>query len=215
MATLLLGCLLPVVQVTVPIMAATLAYYIICYLSSPLKDIPGPFLARFTNLWRLYDYYHSVPLDTQKMLHAQYGTAVRLGPNMVSLNDPSLIPIIYNARGTFHKVCFLIMHYPVVLTLQQSDFYSASDALVHGHRVEHIFSTRNNQFHLEQLTPIQKLYSNQGVLAYEGLIDRVILLLCEQLETRFVNGANSGNTCDIADWISYCESYHPAVSNSV
>lgn len=63
--------------------------------------------------------------------------------------------------------------------------------------------------------PIQKLYSNQGVLAYEDLIDRTILLLCEQLETRFVNGNNASKTCDIADWISYCGLYPSAVSNSI
>ena len=71
--------------------------------------------------------------------------------------------------------------------------------------MEHIFSTRSNQFHLAQLTPIQKFYSIQGVLAYENLVDRAMLLLCEQLENRFVNGANAAKTFDIADWISYCE----------
>lgn len=71
--------------------------------------------------------------------------------------------------------------------------------------MEHIFSTRSNQFHLAQLTPIQKFYSIQGVLAYENLVDRAMLLLCEQLENRFVNGANAAKAFDIADWISYCE----------
>lgn len=102
---LALGSFLPVAQVTGPIMAAILAYYLICYLTSPLKDIPGPFLAKFTNLWRVYDYYHLVSPETQKMLHAKHGIAVRLGPNLVSLNEPSLISIVYNTRGTFRKVC--------------------------------------------------------------------------------------------------------------
>lgn len=91
----------------------------------------------------------------------------------------------------------------------QGNFYSASDALVHGRKMEHIFSTRDNQFHLEQLTPIQKFYSIQGVLAYEDLIDRAMLLFCEQLEGRFINGNNAGKTCNLADWTSYCESQHP------
>lgn len=103
----------------------------------------------------------------------------------------------------------------IITPCQQSNFYSASDALVHGNRMQHIFSTRSNQFHREQLMPIQKFYSNQGVLAYEDLIDRAILLLCEQLETRFVNGTNAGKTCDIADWISYCEFNLYAVSNPI
>ena len=71
--------------------------------------------------------------------------------------------------------------------------------------MEHIFSTRSNQFHLEQLTPIQKFYSIQGVLHYEKLIDKAMILLCEQLEARFIDGANAGKTCDMADWISFCE----------
>ncbi|MCJ1473076.1 hypothetical protein MMC13_001726 [Lambiella insularis] len=181
------GYMLRVVMVTGLAVAGLLVYYIIYYLISPLKDIPGPFLAKFTDFWRVYDYYHLISPETQKKLHAKHGVAVRLGPSMVALNDPNLIPIIYNARGTFCK----------------SDFYSASDALVHGNKIEHIFSTRNNQFHSEQLAPIQKYYSIQGVLAYENLIDRAMLLLCEQLETRFINSTNAGKICDIADWISY------------
>lgn len=75
--------------------------------------------------------------------------------------------------------------------------------------MEHIFSTRDNQFHLEQLTPIQKFYSIQGVLAYEGLIDRAMLHFCEQLENRFINGDNAGKTCNLADWTSYCKPKYP------
>lgn len=84
---------------------AVVAYYLISYLVSPLKDIPGPFLAKFTNAWRVYDYYHLISPETQKRLHAKHGAAVRLGPNLVALNDPDLIPVIYNSRGTFRKVC--------------------------------------------------------------------------------------------------------------
>jgi len=71
--------------------------------------------------------------------------------------------------------------------------------------MEHIFSTRSNQIHLEQLTPIQRFYSIQGVLAYEESIDRAMRLLSDQLESRFVDGNNKGKTCDLADWVSYCK----------
>ena len=218
MAILPLGYLLSAASVTGLAVAAVFAYYITCYLVSPLKDIPGPFLAKFTNLWRVYDYYHFISPETQKKLHAKHGLAVRLGPNLVALNDPALIPVIYNPRGTFRKVSIPFMlrssrwsgrvtpsKHSRLTMCRQGDFYSACDALVHGNKMEHIFSTRSNQFHLEQLTPIQKFYSIQGVLAYEHLIDRAMLLLCEQLEARFVNGANAGKSCDMADWISYCE----------
>lgn len=99
-----MGYIMPVARLTVLVVVSLLAYYIICYILTPLKDIPGPFLAKFTNFWRVYDYYHLISPETQKRLHGKHGPAVRLGPNLVSLNDPAMIPIIYNARGTFPKV---------------------------------------------------------------------------------------------------------------
>jgi hypothetical protein len=71
--------------------------------------------------------------------------------------------------------------------------------------MEHIFSTRSNQFHQQQLKPIHKLFLTQGVLAYEQLTDRLLSRFCRQLEARFVDGENFGKTCDIGHWISYCE----------
>lgn len=84
--------------------AVVLAYYLICYLTAPLKDSSGPRLAKFTNLWRVHDYIHLISPETQKKLHAKHGVVVRLGLDLVALNDPALIPVIYNARGNFRKV---------------------------------------------------------------------------------------------------------------
>jgi hypothetical protein len=71
---------------------------------SPLKRIPGPFLAKFTNLWRFGNVLAGRADLTQKHLHAKHGSAVRLGPNVVTLSDPGLIKEIYDARGKFVKV---------------------------------------------------------------------------------------------------------------
>ena len=98
------------------IAAAVLVYYVSLYLASPLKDIPGPFLAKFSNLWRIFDYYKLTQPITQRRLHAKYGPAVRLGPNLVSLNDPALVDVIYNTRGTFRKVCRGVPFLAVPLT---------------------------------------------------------------------------------------------------
>jgi hypothetical protein len=77
------------------------------YVQSPLKNIPGPFFAKFTNIWRLLDILGGRSDLTQKILHAKHGSAVRLGPNFVTLSDPSLIKVVYDARGKFLKVsCF-------------------------------------------------------------------------------------------------------------
>jgi hypothetical protein len=78
--------------------------YVLAYLQSPLKNIPGPFLAKFSDLWRFVNHYGQTHIETQRKLHEQHGDIVRLGPNTVSVADVSLIKTIYNTRGTFLKV---------------------------------------------------------------------------------------------------------------
>lgn len=82
------------------------------YVQSPLKHIPGPFLARFTNIWRLMIQMTGRSHRTQSRLHERHGSAVRLGPNLVSLSDPSLIKVVYDARGNFVKVRQFILSSP-------------------------------------------------------------------------------------------------------
>lgn len=83
-----------------------ITHHVLAYLRSPLKKIPGPFLAKFSNIWRLVNHYGQTHIETQKRLHAKYGDVVRLGPTTVSVADPSLLKTIYNTRGTFLKVSF-------------------------------------------------------------------------------------------------------------
>lgn len=63
-----------------------------------LRQFPGPFWAGVTDLqrawWAKTGTYHDVVLG----LHDCYGDFVRLGPNMVSLSDPGLIPSVYPVR---------------------------------------------------------------------------------------------------------------------
>lgn len=80
------------------------AQYVVTYLRSPLKGIPGPFVAKFSNIWRFYSHYRQTHIETQKALHDKYGDVVRLGPNTVSVADASLLKTIYSTRGTFVKV---------------------------------------------------------------------------------------------------------------
>ena len=78
--------------------------YVLAYQTSPLKPLPGPFLAKFSNVWRFYNHYRQAHIETQRKLHEKHGDIVRLGPTTVSVADPNLIKTIYNTRGTFVKV---------------------------------------------------------------------------------------------------------------
>ncbi|KAF2711911.1 cytochrome P450 [Pleomassaria siparia CBS 279.74] len=161
--------------------------YIIPYLRSPLKSLPGPFFAKFTNLWRLFSHYKQTHIETQQALHDKYGDAVRIGPNVVSIADPALVKTIYSTRGTFIK----------------SEYYSVNDALQDGHLIPNIFSTRSNVYHARALKPMAKLYSFSSALELEPSMDVTLRTLFSQLETRFMDGANAGKTCDISEWFSF------------
>lgn len=108
------------------LLAAVLALLAWTAFFSPLGRIPGPFLARFTNLWRFFDVYRHASDKTQLRLHRQHGPYVRLGPNFISVADPALVPTIYGSRDPLRK----------------SDFYAAGDSMKDGIRSSSQFSTR-------------------------------------------------------------------------
>ena len=85
-------------------LVALVAHYVVAYLQSPLKKIPGPWLAKFSDLWRLMVAYEKTHITTQMDLHKKYGDYVQLGPNVVSIADPNVVKTIYSTRGTFVKV---------------------------------------------------------------------------------------------------------------
>lgn len=84
------------------VLAATLAAY--RYYFHPLRRIPGPLLAKFTDAQRFFDTAGGRAELTHRLLHAKYGPVVRIGPNTVSLSDPECIKLIYSNKANFPKV---------------------------------------------------------------------------------------------------------------
>lgn len=79
----------------------TIVYRILFH---PLHRIPGPFLAKFTELWRTRKYlagnWHSDILD----LHRKYGPVVRISPNEVSFVDKEALAQVYGYTKSAKKV---------------------------------------------------------------------------------------------------------------
>jgi hypothetical protein len=69
-----------------------------------LRDLPGPFLAKFSGLYRLFMVGGGNAPAGYRKLHQQYGPIVRVGPNHVAVSDPSTIPVIYGLGSKFMKV---------------------------------------------------------------------------------------------------------------
>lgn len=89
--------------------ATSLLLFVICralysIFLHPLRKVPGPRLAKVTELWRtnryIRGYWHRDILD----LHRQYGPVVRISPNEVSIVSPELSKTIYSYYGGTQKV---------------------------------------------------------------------------------------------------------------
>ncbi|KAF2679918.1 hypothetical protein K458DRAFT_460392 [Lentithecium fluviatile CBS 122367] len=152
--------------------------YALAYLRSPFKKLPGPALAQFSDLWRVWNHYSQRHIETQKQLHAKYDGVVRLGPTTVSVTDPNLIKTIYSTRGTFMK-----KRRPPRWPYHTN-----------------IFGTRSNEFHSQQIKPIRALYKQQFATELEPLMKDTLCMLCNRLEQDFIRGANAGQTCDMGQY---------------
>lgn len=64
----------------------------------------GPFLASFTDLWRVFHVYSNMDKPPMLDLHEQYGDIVRVGPNILSFGKPEAIKDIYGAGKAWDKV---------------------------------------------------------------------------------------------------------------
>ncbi|KAI1262289.1 cytochrome P450 [Xylariaceae sp. FL1019] len=138
-----------------------------------LDKYPGPWVARWTNIWRLYTAYSAKYAPTMKELHEKYGPVVRTGPRSLDLDYPELGKVIYNTDGKWKK----------------SDFYKNSSAIVNGKMTYNLFSEVDNVVH-----------ARLNVLALERHMDAVIDDLCGHLNTRFIS---PGKECDLGAWLGY------------
>lgn len=75
-----------------------LLYTISLALFSPLRRVPGPVSARFTNLFYLNRVRHGRFHYENKDLHRKYGPVLRLGEDLVSIDDPSALKTIYGSK---------------------------------------------------------------------------------------------------------------------
>ena len=80
-----------------------LSYLVPYYKNKPLRGLPGPRLAAFTNLWLLYQCRRGRRYRAVDEAHKKYGPLVRIQPNHVSVVDPEAIGVIYSHTGGWVK----------------------------------------------------------------------------------------------------------------
>jgi cytochrome P450 len=148
-----------------------------------LVGIPGPPLAAYTKLWRVYDVYKGKAHLTAIDLHNKYGPVVRIAPNHVSIADPRMIPIIYSSKETFTKTGF----YPL-----QAATWKKKPAM-------NLFSARDPEYHRIKRRKVASVYTLKYLLQSEQAIDSCSKLLVDRLHTF----ASNNEPVDLGSWLQY------------
>lgn len=148
-----------------------------------LNNIPGPWLAGWSHLWRLSLARTRRFEQNHIRLHQKYGDVVRIGPNVVSVTDWDAIKKIYAPNSGFKK----------------SDFYPVQQALSHGKLLLSIFNTTDEKHHAKLRRAVANAFSMSMVVQFEPLVDSTITAFLEAMEQRFVNRAS----CDFGEWLHF------------
>ncbi|KAJ5770109.1 cytochrome P450 [Penicillium nucicola] len=148
---------------------------------SDVYGLPGPWIARFSSLYKLYMVYdgqcHVKNLD----LHKKYGPMVRIGPRHVHISDPVAIPTIYSVSTNFVK----------------GEFYLPFGFKYNGKLIDTLFATRDPVIHKRIRIPVSQMYSMTSVRTLEPAVDEcsdIFLKAMHELE---------GQDIDFGAWLHW------------
>jgi hypothetical protein len=78
------------------------------YFAAGVRKVPGPFLAKLTNLFRTYDVSKGANHASLIAYHEKYGDNVRLGPRVVSIRNQADLNQVYSVRNGLPKVVEIV-----------------------------------------------------------------------------------------------------------
>ncbi|CAD6580679.1 MAG: hypothetical protein ASARMPREDX12_000234 [Alectoria sarmentosa] len=129
-----------------------------------LRDVPGPFLAKFSNLWRLYTTWQRTFKDDIPVLHKKYGSSlVRIGPNLSDMVKPML---------------------PIFRGKKQPTMFAAGDNKTHGRLRRPVAGA----FAMTKMTMSRSI----GFMKAGGDVDGVLKTLQKELDYRGITLAMPG-----------------------
>ncbi|CAK7206490.1 hypothetical protein SEUCBS139899_009286 [Sporothrix eucalyptigena] len=165
------------------VLALALASYIVPYISnSALRSIPGPFWARYSDLWLLLVSRAGFRSETVDEAHARLGPVVRLAPNHVSVNDDDAIQAIYGHGNGFLK----------------SDFYDAFVSIRRG-----LFNTRDRAEHTRKRKVVAHTFSAKSVLQFEPYIHENLALFVRQWDNLIKKNHKGKAELDCLNWFNF------------
>ncbi|KAH8742276.1 cytochrome P450 [Diaporthe sp. PMI_573] len=150
-------------------------------LFSPLKNVPGPFLARITHWFEYFMVQRGDSNLEYVRLHKKYGPVVRVGPNRYSISLPSGVKTIYELGGKYSK----------------SDFYKP--AQLREPDRQNIFAIQDNDLHKDRRRKISSLYTMSSMVSYEKAVDEMTRLCIRKMHQY----AEQGRLINIPQWMQY------------
>lgn len=169
------------------LLALPVLYWVVPYLTaSHLRSIPGPFAAKFSNLWLLYQARlarRSIAVDEA---HKQYGTLVRIAPNHVSIASDSAITEVYGHGNGFLK----------------SSFYDAFVSIHHG-----MFNVRDRAQHSRKRKIVSNTFSAKSIGQFEPYMHSNLELFVKKWDEMAGNATFGGKPgfvkMDVLNWFNY------------
>ncbi|KAL1964585.1 hypothetical protein VTN77DRAFT_6759 [Rasamsonia byssochlamydoides] len=159
------------VTIALGVICARIIY--LCYFH-PLARYPGPFVARFTNLWRLFSFLGGQHHIDEQKLHQRYGHVVRVAPNWLSFSDLTDFEAIYG----FNKY------------VEKGVFYDFWRDRAKGS--ENIFSAKTDADHREKKRKVfGPALSNAKIVGYDPVITKNAGVLLSRLELLLQNNSAS------------------------
>ncbi|KAL2065505.1 hypothetical protein VTL71DRAFT_3175 [Oculimacula yallundae] len=166
---------------------ALLLLVVLSYLFSafvtPLRKIPGPFLARFTGLYRLSMVSKGDAPLNYRAIHRKYGPIVRVGPNHVSISDPNMIPEIYGIGSKYLK----------------TEFYTTMSVSYKGSDMHSMFSERDGPQAKRLKSQVAQLFSMTNMKNYEPHVDDCSAIFTLAME----QAAKKGEVVDLGKWLQW------------
>lgn len=172
-------------QLIVAALCAFVLYSIVSAATSPTRQIPGPFLARFTRLWYLHSVWKGNHRYDAHKLHRKYATdsyyapMVRLAPNLFSIMDAD------------KRV------YGIGSKMQKSSWYKAWSPPAPDKYT--LFSDQDIHRHNSSRRKFQSIYSLTSVLGYEKYVEDCTAMFVDRMSTL----AKSDSAFDMARWFQF------------
>ena len=195
------GSLLSRLYIWLPLVICLYLIYVRYF--TRLSHIPGPFLASVSNLWKVKAAWQEEMPQQNIALHKKYGPLVRIGPDMISVDDPSAMSVIYGFKPIYSKVSSCAHNRYAIetyLPALQTAFYPIVEAVYKGKTLANLFTTRSEKYHAHLKRSSVNAYSMMTLADLEPYVQNVIQLFLRRID-EVSEGGNK--PFDIGTWVQY------------